>query len=137
MSNQRDLVSIIIPVFNSEKFLKESLESVLNQTYKEIEVIAVNDGSTDKSEQILEEFSNDIIVCSQSNQGLASALKTGIEKMKGNWFKWFSPDDILYSNAIEDLISNAKKLPNNTIVYSNWDIINENGNKLRSFKESN
>jgi len=50
-------VSVIVPVYNSEKFLRDSLESVLNQTYSDIEIIAVNDGSTDKSQEILDQFS--------------------------------------------------------------------------------
>jgi len=132
-----DLVSVVIPVYNSEKFLSESIESVLNQTYKNIEVIAVNDGSTDDSLKILQQYSDMVNVLSQQNQGLAAAINAGIKKMKGKWFKWLSPDDILYPNAIENLIEEAKKLPENTILYSNWEIIDENGDNVRSFSESN
>jgi len=57
--------------------------------------------------------------------------------MNGNWFKWFSPDDIMYPDAIENLINTAKNVDENTIIYSNWDIINEEGKKLRSFSETN
>ena len=132
-----DKVSVIIPVFNSEEFLHDSINSVLNQTHKNLEIIAINDGSTDKSLEILQQFSDKIIVISQLNQGLASAIKTGIKKMHGKWFKWFSPDDILYPNAIEILVKEANKLPENTIVYSNWEIIDENSEKMRDFSESN
>ena len=137
MENKGDKVSIVIPVYNSEQFLAESIESVLNQTYKNIEIIAVNDGSTDNSLKILEQYSDKITILSQENQGLASALNLGIAKMSGKWFKWFSPDDILKTHAIEILVNQAKTLPENTIVYSNWEIIDENGKKLRSFSESN
>jgi glycosyltransferase involved in cell wall biosynthesis len=135
--NNNDLVSIIIPVYNSEKFLKESIESAINQTYKNIEIICVNDGSTDSSLKILNEFSDKIILISQKNQGLASAVNTGINKMQGKWMKWLSPDDILYPNAMETLINESQKLPENTILYSNWEIIDDKGNKLRNFYESN
>ena len=133
----QDLVSVIIPVYNSEKYLSESLESVLNQTCKKIEIIAVNDGSTDESSKILEKYSKQIKIISQKNQGLASALNAGIDAMNGRWFKWFSPDDVMYPKAIETLVNTAKNLKDNTIIYSNWDIIDKSGKKLRSFEESN
>ena len=137
MSLHDDLVSVVIPVYNSEKFLAESIESVLNQTYENIEIIAVDDGSTDSSSKILQKYSDKIIILSQKNQGLVTALKTGVNKMDGKWFKWLSPDDVLFPNAIETLVKTAKKFPNNTIFYSNWDIIDENGKQLRKFTESN
>jgi len=132
-----DKVTVVIPVYNSEKFLRESIESVLNQTWKNFEIIAIDDGSTDKSLEILQQFSDKITVLSQPNQGLAAALNAGIKKIHGKWFKWFSPDDVLYPNAIETLVTEAKKLPENTIVYSNWDLIDEQNKRLRSFSESN
>jgi len=131
-----DLVSIIIPVYNSQQFLKESLESIFNQTYSNIEIICVNDGSTDNSLHILQSYSEKITIISQKNQGLASALITGINNMHGKWFKWFSPDDLMYSNTIETLVNCAKKHPK-SIVYSNWKIIDEKGDELRDFSESN
>jgi len=130
-------VSVVIPVYNSATFLEESIESVLNQTYKNIEILIVDDGSTDQSLNILHKFDDKIIILSQKNQGLAVSVNNAIKKIKGRWFKWLSPDDILYPDAIEVLVNEAKKLSANTIVYSNWDIIDENGQKLRSFFESN
>jgi glycosyltransferase involved in cell wall biosynthesis len=135
--NTEDLVSVVIPVYNSGKFLQESLDSVINQTYKNIEIICVNDGSTDNSPEILKKYSDKIIIITQKNNGLAHALNTGINVMHGKWFKWFSPDDILYPEAIDILIHEAQNFPENTIIYSNWDIINENGKQLRSFYERN
>jgi len=130
-------VSVIIPVYNSEKFLKESLESVIHQTYSDVEIIAINDGSTDNSLEILKKYENKITIINQKNMGLAEAVNTGIKKMSGHWLKWLSPDDILYPNAIEILVEEAKKLPENTILYSNWTIIDNKGKKLRDFYESN
>ncbi len=130
-------VSVIIPVYNSEKFLKESLESVIHQTYSDVEIIAINDGSTDNSLEILKKYENKITIINQKNMGLAKAVNAGIKKMSGHWLKWLSPDDILYPNAIEILVEEAKKLPENTILYSNWTIIDNKGKKLRDFYESN
>ena len=131
-----ELVSVIIPVYNSAQFLKESLESIINQTYTNIEIICVNDGSTDNSLEILKQYSDKITILSQENHGLASALNLGISTMKGSWFKWFSPDDVMYPYTIEILVDTAKK-NSDTIVYSDWEIIDKKGNKLREFHESN
>ena len=131
-----ELVSIIIPVYNAAPFLKDSLESVINQTYSNIEIICIDDGSADNSLEILKFFSDKITIISQENQGLASALNVGIKKMKGKWFKWFSPDDVMFHNTIEILVNEAEKF-SNTIIYSDWDIIDEKSNLLRSFQESN
>lgn len=129
-------VSVIIPVYNSEEFLRDSIESVINQTYSDIEIIAINDGSTDGSLKILKQYENKIIIINQKNMGLAEAVNAGIKKMSGNWLKWLSPDDILLSNAIQILVKEAKKLSQNTILYSDWEIINQKGKKLRNFHES-
>lgn len=137
LNSTNDIVSVVIPVYNSEKFLSESIESVLNQTYKNIEILTIDDGSTDQSLNIMHQFDDKIIILSQKNQGLAANANNAIKKIKGRWLKWLSPDDVLYPDAIETLVNEAKKLPDNTIVYSNWDIIDENGQKLRSFFESN
>ena len=131
-----ELVSVIIPVYNSAQFLKESLESVINQTYPNTEIICINDGSTDNSLEILQSFSDKIHIISQNNKGLDSALNVGIKEMQGKWFKWFSPDDILLPDSIEVLVKTSKILPENTIVYSNWEIINEKGKTIHNFLES-
>ena len=135
--NNNELVSVIIPVYNSEKYLEECLESIINQTYPNIEIIAVDDGSEDSPLDILEQYSNKIDVYSQQNQGLASSLNLGISNVKGNWLKWFSPDDVMFPNTIETLVTEAKKYNDNTIIYSNWNIINDSGESLREFQESN
>ena len=111
-------VSIVIPIYNAEKYLRECIESALNQKYEDIEVIAVNDGSKDNSLKILEEYSDRINIISKKNGGTASALNLGIKNMTGEWFKWLSADDVLYPNAIEELIIEAKKIPDkkNTIL---------------------
>ena len=134
---QNKLVSVIIPVYNSAKFLEECLNSILKQSYKDIEIIAIDDESTDSSIDILKSYSSKIHVISQKNQGLAASLNLGISKIQGNWVKWFSPDDVMYQNTIETLVNQAEECGNDTIVYSNWNIINESGKVIREFQESN
>jgi len=132
-----DKVSVIIPVYNSEKFLRQSIESVLNQSYDHVEVIAIDDGSDDNSLRVLSRFEGRITVLHQKNAGLARTLDRGVSLMTGRWFKWFSPDDVMYPNAIEELVARSSELGDNYIVYSNWDMIDENGRFLRSFSETN
>lgn len=132
-------VSIIIPVYNAEDYIEECLKSALNQTYKDIEIIAINDGSKDDSLSKLEKFSEYIKIISKNNGGTASALNTGIKAQTGEWFKWLSADDALHANAIEELISEAKitNSPENCIFYSNYHIINSNSKIIGEFIESN
>lgn len=133
-------ISIIIPVYNTEKYLEQCIESALHQSYCDVEIIAVNDGSTDQSVSILNKYKNNIIVIDKKNGGTASALNLGIKNMTGNWFKWLSADDILKENAIEKLVLEIKKLgkeAENCILYSNYDLIDKNGNVLDTFVEPN
>ena len=132
-------VSIIIPVYNTEKYLEECINSALNQTYQDIEIIAVDDGSTDNSPKILKKYSDKIRIITKKNGGTASALNAGINKATGDWIKWLSADDVLYPNAVEELILEAEKLQNkkNTILYSNHDRIDSNGKVIKQFIEQN
>ncbi len=118
-------VSIIIPVFNGSNYVKEAIDSALNQTYKNIEVIVVNDGSNDKGKtrKICKKYGERIRYFEKENGGVSSALNYGIRKMKGEYFSWLSHDDRYYPYKIEKQINNLKKYPNNTILYSNYDVM--------------
>jgi len=122
-------VSIIIPVYNVEKYIEECIESVLNQTYPHIEIIAVIDASTDKSLQILEKFSNKIKIISRNNEGKGSACNQGLKFASGEWIKVLDADDVLYPTAIQELMSVATKLENKkqTILYANYQHIDSEG----------
>lgn len=133
-------VSIVIPVYNAEKYLDECIVSALNQSYPEIEIIAVNDGSTDDSSTILNKYKNDIIIINKKNGGTASALNAGISIMTGDWFKWLSADDVLKNTAVEKLVNEIKKYGDKSkkcIFYSNYDLIDRNSKKIREFNEPN
>lgn len=97
-------VSIIIPVYNVENYLRECLDSVVNQTYSDLEIICVNDGSTDSSLDILNEYAKKdsrILVVSQSNKGLAAARNTGLEYVTGELCYFLDSDDYIEKNLIE------------------------------------
>ena len=95
-------VSIIIPVFNGERYIEECLNSVENQTYTNVEIIVINDGSTDKTENILLSFQekfNNIIKITTKNSGAASARNLGMDAAKGEYIMFVDADDILLPNA--------------------------------------
>lgn len=100
-------VSIIIPVYNAENFIKDCISSIINQTYKNIEIIIINDGSSDNSEKICLEFKendNRIIYHKQINSGVTKAREKGISLSTGEWISFVDADDILTPNAIDSLI---------------------------------
>ena len=101
-------VSVVIPAYNAARYLPESLESVYAQTHDDIEIIVVDDGSTDDTRDVLAGHPS-VKVVSKENGGLSSALNAGIDAMSGEWFKKLDADDILYPNCIEDLLrANAR-----------------------------
>lgn len=108
------LISIIMPIFNSEKRLAISIESILNQTYKDIELILVNDGSVDGSKEICSSYKNSdsrIITIDQSNKGVSAARNAGINASKGEYIGFVDSDDYLDTHSVEkivDLIKNSK-----------------------------
>lgn len=104
------LISIIIPVYNVEKYIHECVESVVNQTYKNLEIILVDDGSTDSSGKLCDEFAEKcerIRVIHKTNGGLSSARNAGIEVATGDYLFFLDSDDYITRNAIEVLYSVA------------------------------
>lgn len=102
------LISIVVPVYNAEKYLEECLASLVNQTYKNTEIILVDDGSTDSSLKILKKYQkkySSIKVISQKNQGSSFARSTGIKKAKGDYLMFVDADDWIDTNTISKLAS--------------------------------
>jgi glycosyltransferase involved in cell wall biosynthesis len=103
-------VSVIIPNFNNAEYIKESIDSVLFQTYKDFELIVVDDGSTDNSMEILEEYKSKIRILRQSNSGVASARNLGILESKGSLIAFLDSDDIWTSDKLEKQIMKMETL---------------------------
>ena len=94
-------ISVIIPVYNVEKYLRECLDSLLNQTFKDIEIICVNDGSTDGSLNILNEYASKdsrFIIINQNNQGLSAARNNGLNVAKGDYVAFLDSDDYILNS---------------------------------------
>lgn len=117
------LVSIIIPVYNGSNYLKEAIESALGQTYKNIEILVINDGSNDKglTHNLAISFGDKIKYYKKENGGVASALNFGISKMNGEYFSWLSHDDIYKPEKIERQITFFNKNKEIKIVGANFE----------------
>lgn len=105
------LISVIIPVYNVEQYLEECLDSVINQTYNNIEIIAINDGSKDRSLDILKKYASTypIKIFDQENKGNSIARNRGIDLAKGKYINFLDSDDYLSLDAYENLINQMEK----------------------------
>ena len=104
-------ISVIIPVYNVEKFLSRCLDSVLDQTFKDFEVVCINDGSTDRSEEILQEYAKKdqrIKVFTQNNQGAAVARNKALQYASGDFVFFLDSDDMIHRQAFSLLVSLAE-----------------------------
>ncbi len=127
---EKGLVSVVLPVFNGENVIAQSLESVIKQSYKDIEIIIVNDGSVDDTERIIREFEKKdkrIKVISQENKKLPTALSVGFREAKGEFLTWTSADNIMLENCIEILVENLKRKKDVSMVYGNMRLIDKRG----------
>lgn len=128
---QNDMVSIIVPVYNAELYLSNCVNSILNQTYKNIEVILVNDGSTDNSGIICEEFAKKdsrVKTIHQDNSGPSVARNTGINAAVGKYLQFVDSDDYIEANMITQLIEAMEK--NVQLVICGYKLISVNGTEI-------
>ena len=126
--NFHPLVSIIIPAYNAENYLAEAISSAKAQTYDNIEIIVVNDGSKDNTVDVAKKFEKDIRYFEKTNGGVSSALNYGIGKMKGDYFAWLSHDDLIAPKHIENLVEWVSYKENDQdIPFSSFRIVDENG----------
>ncbi len=128
-----------MPVYNGANYLREAVDSALGQTYKNIEVIVVNDGSDDggRVKQIAESYKSSIRYYEKPNGGVSSALNKGISEMSGTYFSWLSHDDVYLPWKLETQIKQLQKLRNrNTILYSNYNLIDSKSVEIGSIKIS-
>jgi glycosyltransferase involved in cell wall biosynthesis len=128
------LVSVIIPAYNAERFIARTLESVLSQSYKNIEVLIINDGSTDRTLEIAESFARDdsrIRILHQPNLGATAARNCGIKSSKGEYIAPLDADDIWHEEKIQAQVEGFQRCgPSAGLVYSWSIIVDEKGNPL-------
>lgn len=137
-------VSVVIPVYNVEKYLEKCLDTIINQTLKEIEIICVNDGSTDNSINILKKYGikdNRIQIVSQENKGSSAGRNTGIEHSNGEYIIFIDSDDWIELNTLEELYNYANQLNLDILmfklVFFNQDTLEKSQNQFSSFEVIN
>ena len=131
-------VSIVIPVYNGGNFLANAIECALSQTYDNLEVIVVNDGSTDdgETERVALSYGDRITYYRKENGGVSSALNYGIAKMTGTYFSWLSHDDAYTPTKVADAVAALRSAPDadgRTMAYSWGHYIDGSGNLLKKF----
>lgn len=128
---EKDLVSIVMPCYNGKRFIGESIESVINQTYPKWELLIVDDGSTDDSINVIKHYQTDkrIKLIRQSNSGSAAARNNGIRRSKGQYLALLDSDDIWKPNFLEEQIRFMKE-KSAICVYSSYAMINKNSKEI-------
>jgi len=130
-------VTVLMPVYNGEKYLHEAIESILNQTFTDFEFLIINDGSTDNSISIIESYNDSRIrlINNEKNLGLIDTLNNGIDLAKGEYIARMDCDDISLLKRLEKQIDFLKKNPSACLVATHIALIDENGNSVGYWSE--
>jgi glycosyltransferase involved in cell wall biosynthesis len=115
-------VSVIMPCFNGEAFLAEAVDSVLGQTFQDFKLIVVDDGSTDRSPEILEGYGDRIRVIRQQNRGVSAARNVGIQESRGEFIAFLDSDDYWDRNFLDEMVEGMAD-PGTAIAYCGWQIV--------------
>ena len=128
-------ISVIVPVYNTQKYLNECLNSLINQTFQDIEIICINDGSTDDSLEVLNEFSkkdNRIKIVTQKNSGLSASRNHGIELSKGEYIYFIDSDDYIELNTLKELYDISIENSCDLIIFKLINFYDDNYEKFTS-----
>jgi glycosyltransferase involved in cell wall biosynthesis len=124
MPDSAPLVSVIIPVYNAQQFIREALDSIFRQTYKNIEVIVVNDGSSDQTENIITgQYKDRVRYFSQANSGPSKARNAGLKNAKGEYVAFLDVDDVWHPNKIEEQVNSFLRNSNFEMIYTDYQVI--------------
>src|SRR4030042_587586 len=118
-------VSVIITTYNRVHFVCEAIDSVLNQTFKDFEIIVVDDGSTDNTKEALKRYSKNIFYIYQSNKGRSQARNTGLKVAKGDYIAFLDDDDIWVPHKLEKQVAFMDSNPNIGLVHTITEVIDE------------
>lgn len=125
-------ISVLVPIYNAEKYIKRCIESIINQTYRNIEVILIEDGSTDNSYNIIKEYQQKderIKIFQIENNGVADARNKAVDNSTGDYITFVDSDDYIEKDYIETLYTNLKKYDSDIAVCNCFNIIEETGKK--------
>ena len=136
---QNTLISIIIPCYNHARYLTKAIESVFNQNYKDVEIIVVDDESTDNTKELTLSYGNPVKYIYKKNGGLSAARNTGLEHIQGNYVVFLDADDWLYPDALQTNINKLLQNPEAAFVSGGFDRVNTDDNtieeKIRSIEK--
>lgn len=128
-----NLVSVILPVYNGEDMIAKSIDSVLQQTYSNFELIIINDGSTDNTLNIIREYSfkdSRIKIFDQENRKIPRTLSRGFENASGEFLTWTSADNVMDKNFLEKMVNDLKSKPDTAMIFGNMRLIDAKGKKF-------
>ena len=128
----KDKVSVVLPIYNVEKYLKKSVQSVQNQTYRNLEIILVDDGSKDSSGRICDELSKEdsrIQVVHKNNGGLASARNSGYEVATGEYVMYIDSDDCVKEDTVKKCVDAIERDKSDVVIFG-YEKVSEDGNIL-------
>lgn len=123
-------ISVVIPTYNSARYVTQAINSVLVQTYLDYEIVVVDDGSTDNTRQVLEPYFDYIRYIYQENAGVSAARNRGIREAKGKWVAFLDADDYYLPEKLAQQIAQATGHPNLAIINSGWRLVDEQGEPL-------
>lgn len=125
-------VTVVIPVYNCERFLKQAIRSALSQSYSRCDVLVVNDGSTDSTQDIIDSFGTEVVSFQQSNQGTSTAWNLAISKATNEFLVGLDADDELFPETVQELMRVASRDDGSVDVwYSDYEFIDENGDCIK------
>ena len=131
MINSGVRVTIITPTYNRSDLIEETIISVLNQSYKNLEYIVIDDGSTDNTRDIVNKYKGKLKYIYQENKGQAAALNYGFEIAKGEYIGYLISDDLLHVDAIKELVQALDESKEFVLTYCDWSLINQNSKVIR------
>jgi glycosyltransferase involved in cell wall biosynthesis len=137
-------VSVIVPTYNRSHFVCDAIDSILNQTFKDFEVITVDDGSTDNTQGVLQKYGSRLYYIYQQNHGLPAARNTGIEAAKGEYIAFLDDDDLWFPEKLEKQVKFLDANPDIGLVHAFTEVVDERGlllaeetkNRLKQYKKS-
>lgn len=136
MKESNSLVSVIVPCYNGSQFIAETIASVLNQTYPTFELIIVNDGSSDNSVEVIDQFKDErISLINKKNSGVSDSRNVGLNVAKGEFIIFLDADDLIQNDFLEKSVRIFKNNPQTDFLTTEIDFIDKNSNEIKSTNE--
>jgi glycosyltransferase involved in cell wall biosynthesis len=135
--NEMETITVLMPAYNCEKYIREAMDSILNQTFRDFEFLIINDGSTDGTEAIIRSYNDPRIrLINKKNGGVSCALNTGLKNAKGRYIARFDADDICYPTRLQEQYKFMKEHPDYVLIGSDADYVSHTGEFIFSYEST-